>query len=636
VTFLAASGDTGIYASGTNQVVASYPASSPNVVSVGGTSIVIPANGAYPGTGTSGETAWGSGSQSGYSGGGGGGVSSTEAMPSWQNGVVSGTIDPTGNRALPDVSIDSGATQQYDVFTSTLSGSSSATSAVGWLGDAGTSAASPIWAGLIAIANQGRVLAGGSALTGNTQTLPALYSLPSSDFHDIVYGNNGAPAGPGYDLATGLGSPVANLLVPDLAGYQVPTSFSIKTEPPASVSAGKAFGLVVQVRDSLGNPVSGGTIRVSIGNNPGTGALGSVVTAQVVNGLATFTNLTISQPGNGYTLTIADSTIAGSLTTRAFDVTDNTNPGQTAATLTLGNLSLVYSGAPQAVSVSTSPVGLDGVTITYDQDGLPVTNPTFAGTYSATASLNNPNYAAPDATGTLVIAQATPTLSWASPTAITAGTPLSATQLDATATFGGAPLPGVFTYGTPAGTVLGVGDAQVLSVTFTPADSVDFKAVTRSVEINVLPQSVSPAPTPTPTPTPVTREAVIIAEQPIFQRSFNRKGKPGGPLVLRGFGLEFNIPLGPSALNSSNYQLNTFTLKRAKKSPNRVLHPFTKFTLSYNPSRDSVVINLLGVQRFPNGGQIVVLPSITSGTGGTLSGTTVFSITPGGRNIHPA
>lgn len=98
-------------------------------------------------------------------------------------------------------------------------------------------AASPIWAGLIAIADQGRVLAGGTPLTGYTQTLPALYSLPSSDYHDILYGNNGDPAGPGYDLATGLGTPIANLLVPDLASYEIGSQMAIKTQPPSSVDA---------------------------------------------------------------------------------------------------------------------------------------------------------------------------------------------------------------------------------------------------------------------------------------------------------------------------------------------------------------------------------------------------------------
>ena len=121
------------------------------------------------------------------------------------------------------------------------------------------------------------MLAGGTPLTGNTQTLPALYSLPAADFHDIVHGNNGDPAGPGYDLTTGLGTPVANLLVPDLAGYQMPGQMTIKTEPPASVVVGSTFGLTVQVEDGLGNPVSGGTVTVALANNPGNAILGGTL-----------------------------------------------------------------------------------------------------------------------------------------------------------------------------------------------------------------------------------------------------------------------------------------------------------------------------------------------------------------------
>ena len=148
-------------------------------------------------------------------------------------------------------------------------------------------------------------------MTGYTQTLPALYSLPAADFHDIVYGNNGDPAGPGYDLATGLGTPVANLLVPALAGYELPSQMAIKTEPPSSVVAGSPFGLTVQVEDSLGNPVSGGTVTVALGNNPGGATLGGTLTEPVVDGVATFSDLTLSEPGTGYTLTVTDSTHRG-------------------------------------------------------------------------------------------------------------------------------------------------------------------------------------------------------------------------------------------------------------------------------------------------------------------------------------
>ncbi len=94
VTFLAASGDSGIFGNGGDIVSANYPAASPNVVAVGGTSIVIDSAGDYPGTGAGGETAWGEGAASGEDGGGGGGLSAFEPEPSWQRGVVPSSIDP--------------------------------------------------------------------------------------------------------------------------------------------------------------------------------------------------------------------------------------------------------------------------------------------------------------------------------------------------------------------------------------------------------------------------------------------------------------------------------------------------------------------------------------------------------------
>src|SRR5271157_3496104 len=711
VTFLAASGDSGIYGDGGYVPAAEYPAASPNVVSVGGTSIVIDSAGDYPGTGTSGEVAWGDGTQSGTAGGSGGGLSAVEPEPTWQSGVVPASIDSVDARALPDVSMDSGAAQEYDVFTSTLSGSSVSAAAVGWLGDAGTSAAAPIWAGLIAIADQGRVLAGGTPLTGNTQTLPALYSLPTADFHDILYGNNGDPAGPGYDLATGLGTPVANLLVPDLAGYEIPSQMSIKTEPLSSVGAGGTFGLTVQVEDSLGNAVSGSQVTVALGQNPGGAILGGTLTEPVKDGLATFSDLTLSQPGTGYTLTVTDSAIAGALTTTPITVTAGSNTtqigvtaspaapvfgqtvtldatvsvvspgtgvptgtvtfelgskplgtetltdgaaefsttptaagaetitiiysgdafdqpsklafsltvGQAATTLGLGNLSVTYNGSPHTAVVTTTPGGLAGVTVTYTQNGVAVTNPTRAGDYTVTANLDNPNYTAPPVTGTLIVGQATPTLTWADPGNITVGTPLGAAQLDAIASFDGTRLPGVLTYTPPAGTVLPAGSGQTLMVSFTPADDTDFKTVTSSVPINVL----QPPP-----------HALVIGEQPVFQRKL-KNGKPVGKAVLTGFTLDFNMPLSAAAVsNPGNYVLDTVTFKKVKKSLVPVLHPIKSFTVKYTPASDSVTLKLAGTQSFPTGGQIKVLPGVTSNSGSVLTGTTVFTITPGGKKIE--
>ena len=68
------------------------------------------------------------------------------------------------------------------------------------------------------MADQGRAIGGLSSLDGASQTLPLLYQLPASDFNDIVTGSNGLPAGVGYDLVTGRGSPHVNLVVDGLVG----------------------------------------------------------------------------------------------------------------------------------------------------------------------------------------------------------------------------------------------------------------------------------------------------------------------------------------------------------------------------------------------------------------------------------
>jgi hypothetical protein len=79
-----------------------------------------------------------------------------------------------------------------------------------------------------------------------------------------------------------------------------------------------------------------------------------------------------------------------------------------------------------------------------------------------------------------------PTIIWANPQSIVYGTPLSGAQLNA---FAG--VPGTFTYSPPAGTVLGVGNGQTLSVVFRPDDTAVFTDASASVSIDV-----SPAPPP--------------------------------------------------------------------------------------------------------------------------------------------
>ena len=136
----------------------------------------------------------------------------------------------------------------------------------------GTSLATPLWAGMAAIADQGRVLAGGKPL-GSTAMLTDLYDLAKlapGDFHDITQGNNGYSAGPGYDLVTGLGTPKANLLIPDLAALGLASKATIATQPPPSVVAGASFGIIASATDSFGVTDLGynGTATLTLASGP--------------------------------------------------------------------------------------------------------------------------------------------------------------------------------------------------------------------------------------------------------------------------------------------------------------------------------------------------------------------------------
>ena len=199
VTFLSASGDTG--------QPGSYPAYSPNVVAVGGTDLATDAGGNYIS-----EVAWS---------GSGGGQSQYESQPSYQSGL------PYSHRAMPDVSFNADPDTPFSVCDSYDFGAGTP-----WAEFGGTSFATPCWAGLLAIVNQERASYGGATLDGLSQTLPRLYGIYNdpvkyaADFHDITSGSNGFPAGHGYDLVTGIGSPIANKLVPDLVEDTTTTSLS--------------------------------------------------------------------------------------------------------------------------------------------------------------------------------------------------------------------------------------------------------------------------------------------------------------------------------------------------------------------------------------------------------------------------
>lgn len=171
--YLASSGDTG--------GVVPYPSASPSVLSTGGTSLFLSNVPGHPRDYGS-ERAWIDG---------GGGPAMNEK-----------------NRRTPDVSFDSDPNTGVPVYDTGY------TPSPGLLKVGGTSFAAPAWAGIIALTDQAR---GKHGPLGNQDVSFYLYHHPTS-LHDITQGTNRVyHAGNGYDLATGLGTPIGSKLIPGLA-----------------------------------------------------------------------------------------------------------------------------------------------------------------------------------------------------------------------------------------------------------------------------------------------------------------------------------------------------------------------------------------------------------------------------------
>ncbi len=221
-------------------------------------------------------------------------------------------------------------------------------------------------------------------------------------------------------------------------------------------------------------------------------------TASVVSGAPSLsTTATSTSIAGAYPITVATGTLAaanysflyvnGTLTVQQASQTISftTNPPTTAA---YGSSFMVAAtgGASGSAVIFTSSGSCSNLGATYK-----VTS--GAGSCLVIASqAGNANYAAAAAvTKAVTAAPATPMLAWPAPAAIIVGNPLTSAQLDATASFGGVPLPGTFIYTPKPGTVLGVGPNQTLSVTFTPTDSVDYTPAAATVPIAVNPGTVS-------------------------------------------------------------------------------------------------------------------------------------------------
>jgi len=265
---------------------------------------------------------------------------------------------------------------------------------------------------------------------------------------------------------------VNNTLTINTAGSSTAAANATTSYSPSS----QIVALSATVTSTAGT-VNGGTVTFTLLNS-GT-PVGSATTSGTVSSGAASVNYTLPAGTQAGTYTI-QAVYSGS--TDFAGSSDNSHTlmvNTVTAIVQLSNLTQTYTGSPISAAAATTPSGLT-VNITYSGS---TTAPTKAGSYSVVATVQSADYTG-SATGTLQINQATPTVTWATPAAITYGTALGAGQLDAAATFNSALLAGTLVYTPAASAVLPAG-TQTLSVTFNPNDSTDFKAVTKTVQLAV-------------------------------------------------------------------------------------------------------------------------------------------------------
>src|SRR5207249_2558168 len=188
--------------------------------------------------------------------------------------------------------------------------------------------------------------------------------------------------------------------------------------------------------------------------------------------------------------------------------TDNTVTynAQAAASLSVSSASGTYGGtANLSATLTSGGSGVSGKTVAFTLNGNSVGSATTnasgvaslagaslsginAGTYPTGVGASfagDSGFAAANGSASLTVSNATPTITWSNPADISYSTALSATQLNATALFGGNSVAGNFTYTPAAGTVLSAGANQTLHVDFVPTDTSNYSNASKDVKINV-------------------------------------------------------------------------------------------------------------------------------------------------------
>ena len=296
----------------------------------------------------------------------------------------------------------------------------------------------------------------------------------------------------------------------------------------------------------------------------------------------------------------------------SFGSSATTCTGQTTAGAT-GLMSITYNGT----AWGSGDVNASGAFSVSGLGGSP------AGSYTITAAYaGDENYNSSSGSITYDIDQLTPVITWATPAPITYGTPLSAVQLNATAS-----VPGSFVYTPAAGSVLGAG-SQTLSVTFTPTDGVDYTTATTTVPLTVNKVNL--------TVTANNASRVYGAANPAFTPTYSGFVNGDTSAVLTGSPSltttataaspvgSYTITSAPGTLSAANYSFNfvngTLTVTKATSvlSVTSSLNPSVygnsvTFTLTVGGSGSGVVPT--GTVTFTEGGTTLLPTTALNGSG---------------------
>jgi sugar lactone lactonase YvrE len=245
-------------------------------------------------------------------------------------------------------------------------------------------------------------------------------------------------------------------------------------------SYGQPVTITATVTPASGSTVPTGTVLFSLDGSP----VGSAVTLN--SGTAVFTSSTLVAgthnitaaftPATGSGFTASSSVALSQVVNEALPTVGFTGAPASAPYESTFTVATTTNASTTAIVTASGSCSITGSTVT-------ITAPSGTCSLTATWAADN-NYLAASASQSTTATQAMPVITWAAPAAITYGTGLSGTQLDATATYNGTAVAGTFVYTPSKGTVLTAGE-QTLSVTFTPNKPVDFTSANASVTLQV-------------------------------------------------------------------------------------------------------------------------------------------------------